>query len=140
MLISIRSLWIYIHFHTKQVTMGKILVKDGDRLIGFFLHNIYFPPPICQLCLTLAKKISNISLSDWLHENIEIQGNDFYITDRNSGVRAVVKAGSGSKVIPLVIESKLVNAKRKCRILSPHLRKLLRDRKSLCRRSPFTTS
>uniref|UniRef100_A0A2N9IRP2 Uncharacterized protein n=1 Tax=Fagus sylvatica TaxID=28930 RepID=A0A2N9IRP2_FAGSY len=53
---------------------------------------------------------------------------DFYITDRKSGVRAVVKAGSGSKVIPLVIEGKLVNTTRQCRILSPDLRKWLRER------------
>ncbi len=39
-----------------------------------------------------------------------------------------MKAGSGSKVIPLVIESKLVNTTRQCRILSPDLRKWLRER------------
>lgn len=52
---------------------------------------------------------------------------DFYLTDRKSGLRAIVKAGSGCNVIPLVFESKLVNT-RKCRILSPHLTKWLRER------------
>lgn len=52
---------------------------------------------------------------------------DFYLTDQKSGLRATVKAGSGCKVIPLVVESKLVNTKR-CRLLSPHLRKWLSER------------
>ncbi|XP_039058062.1 uncharacterized membrane protein At1g16860-like isoform X1 [Hibiscus syriacus] len=53
---------------------------------------------------------------------------DFYITDRKSGIRAVVKAGSGCKVIPLIIESKLVTTTNQCRVLSPHLINWLRER------------
>lgn len=53
---------------------------------------------------------------------------DFCITDKKSGLRAIVKAGSGCRVIPLIVESELVNTTRHCRILSPPLRKWLRER------------
>lgn len=53
---------------------------------------------------------------------------DFYITDSKSGIRALVKAGPGCKVIPLIIESRLVATARKRSSLSTHLRKWLRDR------------
>ncbi|XP_022924397.1 uncharacterized membrane protein At1g16860-like [Cucurbita moschata] len=53
---------------------------------------------------------------------------DFYITDRKSGIRAMVQAGPGSKLVPLIIESKLVNTTRHRKILSSSLRKWLRDR------------
>ncbi|KAG2725635.1 hypothetical protein I3843_01G075700 [Carya illinoinensis] len=64
----------------------------------------------------------------WSLSYCERAATDFYITDRKSGVRALVKAGSGCKVMPLVIESKLVNTTRRCRTLSPHLKKWLRER------------
>ncbi|KAF5733279.1 hypothetical protein HS088_TW17G00821 [Tripterygium wilfordii] len=50
---------------------------------------------------------------------------DFFITDRKSGIRAVVKAGSGCNVIPLIVDSKLVTTTRRCRVLSAHMRKWL---------------
>ncbi|XP_038902469.1 uncharacterized membrane protein At1g16860-like [Benincasa hispida] len=53
---------------------------------------------------------------------------DFYITDRKSGIRAMVRAGPGSKLVPLIMESKLVSTTRHRKILSPSLRKWLRDR------------
>ncbi|CAK9167032.1 unnamed protein product [Ilex paraguariensis] len=53
---------------------------------------------------------------------------DFYITDRKSGIRALVKAGPDCKVIPLIVESRLVKTTGKCRVLSPHLTKWLKDR------------
>ncbi|KAK3036091.1 hypothetical protein RJ639_029844 [Escallonia herrerae] len=53
---------------------------------------------------------------------------DFYLTDGKSGITVLVKAGQGSKVFPLIAESRLVNSTRKCKILSSHLRKWLNDR------------
>ncbi|XP_028779809.1 uncharacterized membrane protein At1g16860-like isoform X2 [Neltuma alba] len=53
---------------------------------------------------------------------------DFYITDQKSGTQVVVKAGSGSKVIPLIAESQIIHTSGQHRILSPHLRKWLKDR------------
>lgn len=40
----------------------------------------------------------------------------------------MVKAGSGCKVIPLIFESKIVTITKYCSVLSPHLRKWLRER------------
>ncbi|XP_019107632.2 uncharacterized membrane protein At1g16860 isoform X2 [Beta vulgaris subsp. vulgaris] len=52
---------------------------------------------------------------------------DFYISDKNSGIRTLVKAGYGCGLIPLIVESRLVYT-RKNRILSPNLTKWLTDR------------
>ncbi|XP_020579439.1 uncharacterized membrane protein At1g16860-like [Phalaenopsis equestris] len=53
---------------------------------------------------------------------------DFYITDSRSGIRAVVKAGSDSKVIPLVTETSIVHTKKKNRVISSTLQKWLEER------------
>ncbi|XP_021280802.1 LOW QUALITY PROTEIN: uncharacterized membrane protein At1g16860-like [Herrania umbratica] len=70
----------------------------------------------------------NRSCFQWNLAYCERFSTDFYITDQKSGVRAVVKAGSGCEVIPLIIESKLVNTTRQCRTLSPHLSNWLREK------------
>ncbi|KAK9910115.1 hypothetical protein M0R45_034090 [Rubus argutus] len=77
--------------------------------------------------LTLQPMNVKRSCFQWHLEYCERFSTDFHLTDRKSGLRAIVKAGSGCNVIPLVFESKLVNT-RKCRILSPHLTKWLRER------------
>ncbi|KAI5647082.1 hypothetical protein M9H77_33087 [Catharanthus roseus] len=53
---------------------------------------------------------------------------DFYITDRKSGTRVLVNAGSNSKVFPLVMESRLIETTTNCRVLSSHLQNWLRER------------
>ncbi|XP_031493752.1 uncharacterized membrane protein At1g16860-like [Nymphaea colorata] len=53
---------------------------------------------------------------------------DFYITDRISGLRATVRAGFGSKVLPLIDENVLVNTKSKSQPLSPYLKSWLAER------------
>ncbi|XP_008233082.1 PREDICTED: uncharacterized membrane protein At1g16860-like [Prunus mume] len=77
--------------------------------------------------LTLQPVNVNRSCFQWHLAYCERFSTDFYLTDQKSGLRATVKAGSCCKVIPLVVESKLVNTKR-CRLLSPHLRKWLSER------------
>ncbi|KAK8718256.1 hypothetical protein V6N13_045497 [Hibiscus sabdariffa] len=75
-------------------------------------------------------KPANVKKS-WFQWNLaycERFSTDFYITDRKSGISAVVKAGSGCKVIPLIIESKLVTTTNQRRALSPHLSNWLRER------------
>ncbi|XP_011023124.1 PREDICTED: uncharacterized membrane protein At1g16860-like isoform X1 [Populus euphratica] len=67
------------------------------------------------------------SCLQWNLKYCERFSTDFYITDRKSGIRAMVKAGSGCKVVPLIVESKLVTT-RQCRTLSSHLRKWLQER------------
>ncbi|KAJ9188195.1 hypothetical protein P3X46_003580 [Hevea brasiliensis] len=71
---------------------------------------------------------ANTSCFQWNLTYCERFSTDFYITDQKSGIRAMVKAGPGCKVVPLIVESKLVSTTRHCRILSPHLRKWLQER------------
>ncbi|CAI9769603.1 unnamed protein product [Fraxinus pennsylvanica] len=68
------------------------------------------------------------SCFNWRLAYAERFSTDFYVTDSKSGIRALVKAGPDCKVFPLIIESKLVKTTQKCRVLSSHLRKWLRDR------------
>ncbi|XP_068331277.1 uncharacterized membrane protein At1g16860-like [Pyrus communis] len=77
--------------------------------------------------LTLQPGNVKRSCFQWHLAYCERFSTDFYLTDQKSGLTAIVKAGSGCKIIPLIVESKLVNTKR-CRILSPHLRKWLTER------------
>ncbi|CAN6565963.1 unnamed protein product [Malus baccata var. baccata] len=77
--------------------------------------------------LTLQPGNVKRSCFQWHLAYCERFSTDFYLTDQKSGLTAIVKAGSGCKVIPLIVESKLVNTKR-CRILSPDLRKWLTER------------
>ncbi|XP_058189955.1 uncharacterized membrane protein At1g16860-like [Rhododendron vialii] len=71
---------------------------------------------------------ANTTCFHWRLAYSERFSTDFYITDSKSGIRALVKAGSDCKVVPLIIESRLVNTTRKCITLSTHLRKWLIDR------------
>ncbi|KAJ7951360.1 Ubiquitin-specific protease family C19-related protein [Quillaja saponaria] len=73
------------------------------------------------------KNASNLCFR-WNLTYCERFSTDFYITDQRSGIRVAVKAGSGCKVLPLILESEIVNTTGHCRILSPHLRKWLTDR------------
>ncbi|KAH9731347.1 hypothetical protein KPL70_009944 [Citrus sinensis] len=70
----------------------------------------------------------NKSCCQWSLAYCERFSTDFYITDRKSGIRVLVKAGSGCKVLPLICESNIVTTSGCSRILSTHLRKWLRDR------------
>ncbi|XP_054783486.1 uncharacterized membrane protein At1g16860-like [Prosopis cineraria] len=70
----------------------------------------------------------NKSCFRWNLAYCERFSTDFYITDQKSGTQVVVKAGSGSRVIPLIAESQIIHTTGQCRILSPHLRKWLKDR------------
>ncbi|KAL2478655.1 Ubiquitin-specific protease family C19-related protein [Forsythia ovata] len=68
------------------------------------------------------------SCFNWRLTYAERFSTDFYITDRKSGIRVLVKAGPDCKVVPLITESELVKTNRKCRVISSDLRKWLRDR------------
>ncbi|KAJ6390689.1 hypothetical protein OIU77_024826 [Salix suchowensis] len=79
---------------------------------------------------------ADTSCLQWNLKYCERFSTDFYITDRRSGIRAMVKAGSGCKVVPLIVESKLVTT-RQCRTLSSHLRKWLLERNLSLRAGNF---
>lgn len=54
---------------------------------------------------------------------------DFYISDFQSGLRALVKAGYGAKVAPFVKPSTVVDVTKENRDLSPTFLRWLADRK-----------
>ncbi|RWW47255.1 hypothetical protein BHE74_00046778 [Ensete ventricosum] len=68
----------------------------------------------------------------WNLTFVERMATDFYVTDVKSGIRALVKAGQGSKVIPLIEENVLVNVTSLDRELSPTLKKWLQGRQLSC--------
>lgn len=53
---------------------------------------------------------------------------DFYISDLQSGLRALVKAGYGAKVVPFVEPSTVVDVTKENRDLSPSFLQWLADR------------
>ncbi|KAK9743208.1 hypothetical protein RND81_03G224400 [Saponaria officinalis] len=70
---------------------------------------------------------ANVPSFLWRLAYLERFSTDFYISDENSGIQALVKAGCGSRVVPLIFESTLVNSRRN-RMLSPSLKKWLSER------------
>lgn len=62
---------------------------------------------------------------------------DFYITDAKSGIRALVKAGHDSRVIPLIHENILVNITAPNRDLSSTMKKWLQGRRLSCEARPM---
>ncbi|WOL00092.1 hypothetical protein Cni_G08805 [Canna indica] len=62
---------------------------------------------------------------------------DFYITDVKTGIRAFVKAGYGSKVIPLIEEKTIVNITSLKRELSSTLKRWLQARRLSCEARPL---
>ncbi|KAL9234577.1 hypothetical protein vseg_009433 [Gypsophila vaccaria] len=70
---------------------------------------------------------ANVPSLLWKLAYLERFSTDFYISDENSGIRALVKAGCGSRVVPLITESILVNTRRNM-VLSPSLTKWLTER------------
>lgn len=70
--------------------------------------NLNFPWTMClfsetwfTVCHTFVTDICLLEIATWPRLST-----DLYITDKKSGIRADVKAGSGSKVFPLVVESR----------------------------------
>ncbi|XP_071707215.1 uncharacterized membrane protein At1g16860-like [Rutidosis leptorrhynchoides] len=64
----------------------------------------------------------------WGCTNSEKYVSDFYISDFQSGLRALVKAGYGAKVAPFVKETTVVNITKENRDLSPTFLQWLADR------------
>lgn len=62
----------------------------------------------------------------FLHEQKYVA--DFYISDFQSGLRALVKAGYGSKVVPFVKPTTIVNITNEKKDLSPNFLRWLADR------------
>lgn len=111
---------------TGLVSCGSISLESSYEKVKHCVYTSTLLFEFGELGLKVAD--ANWSWFRWRLAYSERFSTDFYITDRNSGVRAMVKAGPGCKVLPLVTESRLVNTTRKQRVLSSHLKKWLRDR------------
>ncbi|EXB83848.1 hypothetical protein L484_023455 [Morus notabilis] len=112
------------HSDLRHAPEGRLVKITGFASCGSVsLESSYEKAARCIYSSTLLYEYGGLDLKP-----VKRFSTDFYITDKKSGLRATVKAGSGCRVIPLVVESQLVNTTRQCRILSPPLRKWLRER------------
>ncbi|KAJ0053153.1 hypothetical protein Pint_00642 [Pistacia integerrima] len=117
---------------------GQIVKITGPASCGSLsLESSYERATRCIYTSTLLYEYGSFGLKpvnvrkscfQWSLAYCERFSTDFYITDRKSGIRAMVKAGSNCKVLPLIFESKIVTINKYCSVLSSHLRKWLRDR------------
>ncbi|KAJ8565022.1 hypothetical protein K7X08_001482 [Anisodus acutangulus] len=64
----------------------------------------------------------------WGRRHSEKYVADFYISDFQSGLRAMVKAGSGAKVVPFVKTTRVIDVTKSNRELSPNFLRWLADR------------
>ncbi|KAL0428693.1 UNVERIFIED_CONTAM: putative membrane protein [Sesamum radiatum] len=112
---------------TGAVSCGDVSLESSYEKISPCVYTSTLLYEYRELCL----KPSNVRdlCVLWRLAYSERLSTDFYITDMKSGIRALVKAGPGSKVIPLIIESRLIKTSyRTCRVLSSNFRKWLRER------------
>ncbi|XP_010251624.1 PREDICTED: uncharacterized membrane protein At1g16860-like isoform X2 [Nelumbo nucifera] len=122
----------------RTATHGQLVKITGFASCGSLsLESSYEKVHRCTFTSTLLYEYKGFSLKkanvnngwfQWRVAYAERFSTDFYITDMKSGIRVMVKAGYGSKVIPLIVESTLVNTTNKHRVLSSYLRKWLVER------------
>ncbi|CAN4111393.1 unnamed protein product [Withania somnifera] len=111
---------------TGLVSCGDVSLESSYEKVG----RCVYTSTLLFECGELGLKPVDVKEScfGWRLAYSERLSTDFYITDKNSGIRAFVKAGPDSSVIPLMKESRLVTTGKKCKVLASHLRKWLRDR------------
>ncbi|CAL9102866.1 unnamed protein product [Musa acuminata var. zebrina] len=97
------------------------------------LEDVSIRQPSCMNVVDATQKQAHVS-HQCFQWNLALvrMATDFYITDVKSGLRALVKAGQGSKVIPLIEENILVNITSLNRELSSTLKKWLQGRQLSC--------
>ncbi|CAN0889473.1 Uncharacterized membrane protein At1g16860 [Linum grandiflorum] len=145
--------WNRLHYSPRQTAVWDLLRRSNFphsddlasashgqlvKITGFascsnvFLESSYERASRCIYSSTLVYEYGgfgiNASCYQWNLTFCERFSADFYITDRKSGIRALVKAGNGCKVFPLITEKKLVTTTRNCRALSPYLSNWLQHR------------
>ncbi|WMV11619.1 hypothetical protein MTR67_005004 [Solanum verrucosum] len=112
--------------NVKLVSCGNVSLESSYEKVG----RCVYTSTLLFECGKLGLKPADVKEScfGWRLAYSERLSTDFYITDKNSGIRAFVKAGPDSRVIPLIKESRLVTTAKNCKVLASHLRKWLRDR------------
>ncbi|XP_057531408.1 uncharacterized membrane protein At1g16860-like [Amaranthus tricolor] len=116
---------------------GQLVKITGPVSCGdVSLESSYEKVPSCVYTSTLLYEYEGFGLKAfnvqkpclfWRLAYTERFSTDFYISDKHSGIRTLVKAGCGRRLIPLIVESSLVYTKSN-RILSPNLTNWLADR------------
>ncbi|XP_059312412.1 uncharacterized membrane protein At1g16860-like [Lycium ferocissimum] len=111
---------------TGHVSCGNVSLESSYEKVG----RCVYTSTLLFECGQLGLKTVDVKEScfGWRLAYSERFSTDFYITDETSGIRALVKAGPDSRVIPLITESRLVTTTKNCNVLAFHLRKWLRDR------------
>ncbi|KAK4339438.1 hypothetical protein RND71_040900 [Anisodus tanguticus] len=111
---------------TGHVSCGNVSLESSYEKVG----RCVYTSTLLFECGKLGLKPVDVKEScfGWRLAYAERLSTDFYISDKNSGIRALVKAGPDSRVIPLITESRLVTTTKNCKVLASHLRKWLRDR------------
>ncbi|XP_043723499.1 uncharacterized membrane protein At1g16860-like [Telopea speciosissima] len=117
---------------------GQLVKLTGFASCGSIpLESSYEKVPRCIYTSTLLYEYRGFHLKaasanhkclQWTLAYSERFSTDFYITDIKSGMSALVKAGYGSKVTPLIVENTLVNTTDGHNILSSYLKKWLAER------------
>uniref|UniRef100_A0A804J7A7 Uncharacterized protein n=1 Tax=Musa acuminata subsp. malaccensis TaxID=214687 RepID=A0A804J7A7_MUSAM len=127
------AVFILVVVHN-AVLLVSVLVLSA-LILAFFLWNAAAYRRKLSLDLFLDRFPDTDLLSAKDSQLVKVTGRmatDFYITDVKSGLRALVKAGQGSKVIPLIEENILVNITSLNRELSSTLKKWLQGRRLSC--------
>ncbi|KAL8166996.1 hypothetical protein V2J09_008495 [Rumex salicifolius] len=112
---------------TGPVSCGDISLESSYEKVGPCI----FTSTLLYECKKFGSRLPNASelWPLWSLAYSERFCTDFYICDQKSGIRALVKAGFGCNITPLVKESRLVNTRRKNGFtLSQSLKKWLDDR------------
>ncbi|KAG8391979.1 hypothetical protein BUALT_Bualt01G0243700 [Buddleja alternifolia] len=111
---------------TGVVSCGNVSLESSYEKVGQCVYTSTLLYERRNLCLK-PSNVKDLCLL-WRLAYSERLSTDFYITDLKSGIRALVKAGQDSEVIPLITESKLIETTGKRRDLSADFRKWLRDK------------
>ncbi|XP_073062389.1 uncharacterized membrane protein At1g16860-like [Primulina eburnea] len=112
-------------------THGQLVKVTGVVSCGTVcLESSYEKVTQCAYTSAVLYECSHVAglVFPWRLAYSERLSTDFYITDLKSGIRALVKAGPDSKLIPLICESTLIQTTPKCRDLSSSFRKWLSER------------
>lgn len=91
--------------------------------VPFYVYHIIYTC-VVHICCVIHRNNSNWSLPLSLQRHVS----DFYISDFQSGLRALVKTGYGARVTPYVEESIVVDIDQSNRDMSPEFVRWLAER------------
>ncbi|KAK2971628.1 hypothetical protein RJ640_003448 [Escallonia rubra] len=115
---------------------GQFVKVSGMVTCGSFpLESAFKPKPRCVYKSTsLYEKAANTlrSCCSWGLRSVERHVVDFYISDFQSGLRALVKTGHGARVTPYVNESVVIDINQSNRDMSPEFVRWLGERNLSC--------